>query len=142
VNRRALVRDVPEVFFGTVEVDETNEGGHWKNTRTSVRELGTNRGRGAKKQPVFGIFCRYGEVWAEILENVEAETLQMLISSKVNKGSIVCSDMRRAYTGMVSRGFVHRMVNHGDGEYSDGKEDHINGLEGFWEYLKRKLAAK
>ena len=26
--------------------------------------------------------------------------------------------------------------------YSDGKGNHINGLEGFWGYLKRRLAAK
>ncbi len=140
--RRVLVKDVPEVFSGTVEVDETYVGGHWKNKRKSIRDQGTKRGRGTKKQPVFGILCRNGLVWAEIVENVEAQTLQPLISSKVKKGSIVCSDMWRAYTGIASRGFVHRMVNHRDREYSDGKGNHINGLEGFWGYLKRKLAAK
>jgi len=34
------------------------------------------------------------------------------------------------------------LVNHGEGEYSDGNGNHINGLEGFWGYLKRKLAAR
>lgn len=34
------------------------------------------------------------------------------------------------------------MVNHAEREYRDGKGNHINGLEGFWGYLKRKLAAK
>ena len=34
------------------------------------------------------------------------------------------------------------MVKHHAGEYSDGKGSHINGLEGFWGYLKRRLAAK
>src|SRR5665647_1522292 len=140
--RGSLAKDVPEVFSGTVEVDETYVGGRWKNKRKSIRDQGTKRGRGTKKQPVFGILCRNGLVWAEIVENVEAETLQPLISSKVKKGSIVCSDMWRAYTGIASRGFVHRLVNHGDREYSDGKGNHINGLEGFWGYLKRKLAAK
>jgi transposase-like protein len=33
-------------------------------------------------------------------------------------------------------------VNHGKRQYSDGKGNHINGLEGFWGYLKRKLASK
>lgn len=33
-----------------------------------------------------------------------------------------------------------RLVNHGEGQYSDGKGNHINGLEGFsWESLKRKF---
>jgi len=44
----------------------------------------------------------------------------------------------------VSRfgGYVHRLVNHDERQYSDGKGNHINGLEGFWGYLKRKLAIK
>ena len=40
------------------------------------------------------------------------------------------------------KGYVHRLVDHAKGEYSDGKGRHINGLEGFWGYLKRKLASK
>jgi transposase len=140
--RRLLARDVPDVFSGTVEVDETYVGGRWKNKRRSIRDQGTKRGRGTKKQPVFGILCRNGQVWAEIVDTVEAATLLPLISSKVKKGSIVCSDSWRAYTGIASKGFVHRMVNHTEREYSDGKGNHINGLEGFWGYLKRKLAAK
>jgi transposase len=102
----------------------------------------TKRGRGTRKQPVFGILCRNGQVWAEIVENVDAATLLPLIFSKVKAGSVVCSDTWRAYTGLASKGFVHRLVNHGEREYSDGKGNHINGLEGFWGYLKRKLAAK
>lgn len=140
--RRSLVKDVPEIFSGTVEVDETYLGGQWKNKRKSIRDQGTKRGRGTKKQPIFGILCRNGLVWAEIVNSVEAETLQPLISSKVTRGSIVCSDTWRAYTGIASRGFVHRLVNHGERQYSNEKGNHINGLEGFWGYLKRKLAAK
>jgi len=34
-----------------------------------------------------------------------------------------------------------RTVEHKEKEYVNGK-NHINGLEGFWGYLKRKLAAK
>ncbi|HIH03554.1 MAG TPA: transposase [Methanoregulaceae archaeon] len=91
-------------------------GGHWKNTRTATRDQGTKRGRGRQKQPVFGILCRHGQVRAEIVENVEAAPLQPLISRKVRKGSIVCSDSRRAYPGIASKGFVHRMVDHGERE--------------------------
>jgi len=125
-----------------VEVDETYLGGQWKNKRKTIREAGTKRGRGTKKQPVFGILCRNGTVWAEVVNDVEAGTLQPLITQQVSPGSIVCSDTWRAYTGIASRGFVHRLVNHGERQYSDGKGSHINGLEGFWGYLKRKLASK
>lgn len=65
-----------------------------------------------------------------------------LISGKVTVGSIVCSDTWQAYAGLAAKGFVHRLANHGEREYSDGRENHINELEGFWGYLKRKLAAE
>jgi transposase-like protein len=140
--RTSLTKDVPEIFSGTVEVDETYLGGQWKNKRRSVRDQGSKRGRGTTKQPVFGILCRNGTVWAEVVDDVGAETLQPLISKKVSAGSIVCSDTWKAYTGIASRGYVHRLVNHGEKQYSDGKGNHINGLEGFWGYLKRKLVSK
>jgi transposase len=140
--RISLTKDVPEIFSGTVEVDETYLGGQWKNKRKTIRDQGTKRGRGTKKQPVFGILCREGTVWAEIVDNVEAGTLQPLISRHVSTGSVICSDTWKAYTGIASRGYVHRLVNHSEKQYSDGCGNHINGLEGFWGYLKRKLVAK
>jgi hypothetical protein len=44
--------------------------------------------------------------------------------------------------GIAAKGYVHRLVNHGEKQYSGGKGNHINGLEGFWGFLKRKLASK
>jgi transposase len=140
--RMVLAKDVPDIFSGTVEVDETYLGGAWKNKRKVVRDTGTKRGRGTSKQPVFGILCRNGQVWAEIVENVDESTLLPLITQKVEAGSTICSDTWKAFTGIAARGYVHRLVNHGEGSYSDGKGNHINGMEGFWGYLKRKLASK
>lgn len=137
-----MTKDIPEIFSGTVEVDETYIGGQWKNKRKTIRNEGTKRGRGTKKQPVFGSLCRNGTVWAEVVDDVEADTLQPLISQKVSPGSIVCSDTWKAYTGIADRGYVHRLVILGERQYSDGKGNHINGLERFWGYLKRKLASK
>ena len=50
--------------------------------------------------------------------------------------------MEEFYTGIAAKGYVHRLVEHGKGDYSDKRGNHINGLEGFWGYLKRRLAAK
>jgi len=140
--RMVLAKDIPDIFSGTVEVDETYLGGAWKNKRKVVRDTGTKRGRGTSKQPVFGILCRNGHVWAEIVENVDEATLLPLITKKVEQGSTICSDTWKAYTGIAAKGSVHRLVNHGEGKYSDGKGNHINGMEGIWGYLKRKLASK
>jgi transposase-like protein len=140
--RRVLTKDVPEIFSGTVEVDETYVGGQWKNKRKTIRDIGTKRGRGTRKQTVLGILCRNGTDWAEVIDDVEDGTLQPLISKKVLSGSIICSDTWKAYTGIAARGYVHLLVNHGERQYTDGKGNHINGLEGFWGYLKRKLVSK
>ena len=140
--RMAFQKDIPEVFSGTVEVDETYLGGQWKNKRHSAKSGGTKRGRGTSKTPVFGILCRGGKVWAQVVPDVEAKTLMPLISRRVKAGSIVCSDTWKSYTGVAAKGYVHRLVKHHKGEYSDGKGNHINGLEGFWGYLKRRLSAK
>lgn len=126
--RRTFQQDIPEVFSGTVEVDETYIGGLWKNKRHSVKNGGTKRGRGTSKTPVFGILCRGGKVWAQVVPDVEEKTLLPLISRRVETGSTVCSDTWRSYTGIAANGYVHRLVKHHKGEYSDGKGNHINGL--------------
>jgi len=82
--RFVMAKDIPEIFSGIVEVDGTYLGGQWKNKRKTIRDKGTKRGRGTKKQPVFGIICRNGTVWAEVVDDVEASTLQPLISQKVS----------------------------------------------------------
>lgn len=146
VLRGLMSEDIPKVFSGTVEVDETYLGGQKKNKRKSQlkkekAQKESKRGFGTTKQSVFGILTRQGQVFARLVNNTEAKDLLPIIRKRVRIGSRVCSDTWRAYTGLAARGYVHRTVNHGDYEYVKGK-NHINGLEGFWGYLKRKLAAK
>jgi transposase len=138
--REVMKADIPEQFSGIVEVDETYIGGQWKNKPKVVRKGGTKRGRGTSKQPVFGIYARKGIVWAELVDDAKSETLHPLITKQVKSGSTVFSDTWKGYTGIATKGYVHRLVDHKK-EFVNGKA-HINGLEGFWEYLKRRLAAK
>ena len=140
--REAMAHTIPPAFEGIVEIDETYLGGSWRNKRKDIRARGAKRGRGTSKQAVFGILCRNGQVWAEIVPDVEADTLLPLLKQRVATGTIVCSDTFKSYTGVAARGYVHRLVKHELQEYSDGQGNHINGLEGFWGYLKRMLAAK
>ena len=113
-----------------------------KERRKYAGKSKSTSGFGTIKQPIFGILCRRGKVWAKVINKTEAIDLQPLIERQVMKGSTVCSDTWRGYTGIASRGYVHRLVNHGKKQYSDREGSHINGLEGFWGYLKRKLAAR
>ncbi len=138
--RMAMKTDIPEQFSGIVEVDETYMGGQWKNKKRWTRGRGTKRGRGTSKQPVFGIYARNGIVWAELVDDSRAKTLQPLITKHVRSGSTVYSDTWKGYTGIATKGYVHRLVDHSKEYVSKGVR--INGLEGFWGYLKRQLAAK
>ena len=139
--RHAMAQEVPPVFRGTVEVDETYVGGFWKNRRHGLRDQ--PRGRGTThKTPVFGILCRGGQVWAQVVPDITRETLQGLIRRRVQRGSVVCSDTLQSYTGIATKGYVHRLVTHTHGQYVTQAGHHNNGLEGFWGYCKRRLAAK
>lgn len=140
--RRALQGDVPPVFQGTVEVDETSVGGRWRNWRAPRRQRGSTRGRGTWNTPVFGILCRGGQVWAQVVPDLAIKTRYPLIGTHVRRGSVVWTDALHLYTGIAAKGSVHRLVQHDLGEFRSRHGTHINGLEGFWGYVKRRLAAK
>jgi len=99
--RRDLTKDVSEIFSGTVEVDETYLEGQWRNKRKVVRDQGTKRRNGTKKEPVFGILCRNGLVWAEVADDVEDAMLQSLITKQVSPGSVICFNTWRGCTGIA-----------------------------------------
>jgi len=146
--RQCMTKDIPEVFEGIVEVDETYLGGQKKNKRKAQLRKDketygkeSKRGFGTTKQPVFGILARSGKVFAELVDDTEAKDLIPIITKRVKSGTRICSDTWRAYTGLATRGYVHRTIEHQKKEYINGR-NHINGLEGFWGYLKRQLASR
>lgn len=118
------------VFRGIVEVDETYLGGAWKNKRSAQRSLGTQRGRGTTKTPVLGILCRGGQVKAQVVPDVEAQTLLPLIRKRVQPGAVICSDTWKSYTGIAGNGYVHRLVEHGQGGFvrSGGNLSQVEGI--------------
>ncbi len=42
---------------------------------------------------------------------------------------------------LAAGGYVHRLVDHSQ-TFNDRQGSHVNGLEAFWGYLQRRLAAK
>ena len=145
--RDEMIKDIPDIFEGIVEVDETYLGGQKKNKRKRqllkdrLEGRESRRGFGTTKQPVFGILARSGKVFARLVDDVEAKDLIPIIENKIKKGTKICSDTWRAYTGLATKGYVHRTVEHGEKEYVRGR-NHINGLEGFFGYLKRQLSSR
>ena len=121
--------DGEEPLSGHVEVDETYVGGKAKGPR----------GRGAKnKTIVFGMMERNGDVMTKVVPNVQEKTLVPAIVENVDQGTTISSDELRSYGKLKFYGFKHQTVQHGRGEYVRG-EVHVNGLEGYWSYLKRSI---
>jgi transposase len=118
-------------FSGDVEVDESYFG---------AKRVKGKRGRGAGgKTPVFGILQRGGKVYTEIIPDCAKKTLQGIIRGKVDPDSVIHSDTWRGYNGLVDMGYKkHYRVKHGHNEFVKGK-NHINGIESFWSYAKRRL---
>jgi transposase len=126
-----------EKFVGMVELDESYFGA--RRIRGFRGKL--KRGRGTLKQPVFGIFERNGRVYTEIVPDCKKHTLQPVILGKVSKDTVIYSDGWRGYNGLVSVGYdKHYRVNHGENEFARNKHIHINGIESFWSFTKRRLA--
>lgn len=134
-----MATDVPDVLSGIVEVDETYIGPQWRNRPWSIRKLGTKKGRGTSKQPVFGILERdRGIVRAFLVPNVKKRTILPIIIKTVAHGSTIYSDAYQLYQETPKHGYLHAYVDHNKNEYGRGKV-HSNGMEGFWGVLKRRL---
>lgn len=122
-------------FVGTVELDESYFGG----LRRRGAPGAPKRVRGTNKQPVFGIFERNGRVYTEIVNDCSAHTLQAIVRGKVNAESVIHTDKWRGYDGLVDVGYdKHFRVNHSKKFAENGV--HINGIESFWSFTKRRLA--
>jgi transposase-like protein len=82
---------------------------------------------------------RGGKVYTEIVPNCAKATLQAIIRGKVDADSIIHSDSWRGYNGLVDLGYKkHYRVHHGKNEFAK-KKTHINGIESFWSFAKRRL---
>lgn len=138
-----------EKFFGEVEVDETYVGPKFKNRRRKKREYlrkinAVKRGRGSKilHQPVFGLYQRKGKVYIKFVKDVSKKILQDIIKGRIVLQSDVYSDTLPSYQGLNKKGYYHETIDHGNQEYFRRKHNrtiHINGIEGFWGYLKEHL---
>jgi len=64
--KESFQKDIPDIFSGMVEVDETYIGAQWNHKRHRAKAGGSIRGRGTFKSPVFGVLGRgrrFGHKW-------------------------------------------------------------------------------
>lgn len=114
-----------------IEIDESYFG---------PRRVRGKRGRGAgKKIVVLGLRKRSGRVYAQIIPDTTRDEVMPIIRATVKSGADIYTDGWRSYDALAVYGYNHKKVNHEKSEFV--KEDvHINGVESFWSYTKRRLA--
>jgi len=88
------------------------------------------------KTIVFGILERKGKVYTIIVPNVSKETLMKSIENKTKKGSVFYTD-GKSYASLHQYG-KHNIIKHDKDKFAEG-HNHINGIEGFWSYTKKRF---
>lgn len=130
VIRAALHERTQEKVINGVEIDESYFG---------PRRQRGKRGRGAgNKIVVLGVRKRNGKVFAEIVPDASRRELLPIVRQTVKSGSDIYTDGWRSYDALAVYGYNHKKVNHQKNEFA--KDDvHINGIESFWSWTKRRL---
>ena len=119
-----------EKLSGEVEVDESYFG---------ASRVRGKRGRGASgKIPVVGLLKRNGKVYTKIVLNCTREELMPVIKGRVIPGATVYTDGWRSYDGLIFSGYRHKRIYHDKNQFAK-KRNHVNGIESFWSYTKRRL---
>lgn len=132
--RKAIFRESimeARLEIGEYELDESYFG---------ARRVRGKRGRGAAgKTPVFGLLKRGEKVFVTIVPDCSRESLMPIIKGLILEQSTIYTDGWKAYDGLILNGYEHYRVYHSANEFARGKS-HVNGIENFWSFAKRRLA--
>ncbi len=131
LTNQALKEREEEQIANGVEIDESYFG---------PRRQRGKRGRGAgKKIVVLGLLKRNGKVYAQIIPDASREEIMPIIRQTVKSGADIYTDGWRSYDALAIYGYNHKKVNHEKNDFAH-QDVHINGVESFWSWTKRRLA--
>ncbi len=122
-------REIEQISNG-IEIDESYFG---------PKRVRGKRDRGAaSKIIVLGLLKRGGKVYAQIIPDASRKEILPIIRSTVKSGADIYTDSWRSYDALAIYGYNHKKVKHDDNEFARG-EVHVNGIESFWSWTKRRL---
>jgi transposase-like protein len=143
IRAELMAQDYQGPLTGTVEADETFIGGkprmaHQKIQRAEGIEPYSPESRAwhaARKQTVFAMVERQGQVHAQVVPDSRRESVVPPIRQRVVPGSVVYTDESSSYLALRGHGYGHSTVPHGQRVYVRG-DVHTNTVEGFFALLK------
>ena len=92
------------------------------------------------KTIVFGVLKRNGRVYTQIVPDCKTKTLISIVRWKIKDNSEINTDWWKAYDWLVDLWYEkHYRVHHWKNEFSRWRQ-HINWIESFWSFTKRRLA--
>ena len=130
---QAALQERKEADLGNgIEIDESYFG---------PKRIRGKRGRGAgRKIIVFGLLKRKGKVYTQVVNKAEKKELMPIIRKVVKSGSDIYSDGWRSYNALGVYGYNHKKIRHSENEFARSDGVHINGIESFWSWTKRRLS--
>lgn len=138
-------------LFGEIEMDQSEFGGRGrKRMQTLLKRYAkvmphaiylkrAQEIRKEHKAMVFGILQRGGNVYAHIIKKADKKTLEPIVRMVVEPGSTVYTDKWRGFADLGLNQYSHKTVNHSI-EYVAKDGSHINGIEAFWSFAKRRTS--
>lgn len=138
-------------FFGEVEMDQAEFGGRGRKRMQALlkryaklmpHEEYMKKAKEIRKEHktlVFGILQRGGAVYTHIIKRNDKRTLIPIVRLVVEDTATVYTDKWRGFVDLGLDGYTHKSVNHSE-EYVAKDGSHINGIESFWSFAKRRLA--
>lgn len=87
---------------------------------------------------MFGLLKRSGAVYTQIIPTVQRKEVMPIIRKVVASGSDIFSDGWRSYDALAVYGYNHKKVKHDENEFARPDGTHINGVESYWSWMKRR----
>lgn len=135
--RILMTRDVLKSLRRIIKLDENYFNNQIKKIIKREKLEGLKLDSNIKiKNPVIGIVCKEGRVYAKVLPNIEVKDLKLFLKKQRKKEIFSFSEDWQKYIGLAFKGSLYRLIP------SDGKKYKIDALDGFWGYLKRRLSTK
>jgi transposase-like protein len=136
--RKLMHSQAPDVFQGEVEVDATL---YCRAINRPIKKAARTKKENISDSVIFGALCRGGFVKARLVSGYQIEIFKDLLKEWVEPGSIIYSSSVKYFPDFESIGFRHMPIKLQKSVQQD-KGNHINGIKGFWGYLRNKLLSR